>query len=81
MKGLFAPTASALLLLLFSATAAPSQQRDLQLTASVVKQQSCAVSESVGAEAEMHESVERFNAGKKSPAHRRRERECARALA
>ncbi|HEV7843344.1 MAG TPA: hypothetical protein VGO69_06585, partial [Pyrinomonadaceae bacterium] len=47
--GLFAPKAFALLLLLFNATAAPSQQRGLQLTASVIQQQSCAVSESVDA--------------------------------
>ncbi|HUQ32647.1 MAG TPA: hypothetical protein VM095_11040 [Pyrinomonadaceae bacterium] len=49
MKDLFALTAYALLFLLFKATAAPSQQRDLQLTASVIRQQSCAVSENVDA--------------------------------
>jgi hypothetical protein len=49
MKGLFAPKAYALLLLLFNTTAALSQRPDLQLTASVLQQQSCAVSESVDA--------------------------------
>jgi hypothetical protein len=49
MKGLFAPRAFAFLFLLFNASAASAQQRDLQLTASVIRQQTCAVSEGVDA--------------------------------
>ena len=49
MKALYARLACLLLLTPFSSLAVPGQQRDLQLTASVIAQQSCAVSEKMDA--------------------------------